>query len=302
MNNRVVAGIGIAAFGVSFLAFQYGPRVAGAIADPDASQGTPRRDHPAFTPATIAVASATREADHLRRSQDDLRATVARLERRIEALEAVAETPAGDPGTGPAVLAATVEDASGAVGSKPSDAAADSGRDSAGSQVRQQLIEAGFAPEETDAIIRAVDENTLERLELRYRMARGGEEARGARARLREMPSAQELVREEFGEDAYDRYLYATGRPNRIVVRGVLKSSPAQAAGLRSGDTLLALDEEPVYALGDLMRIASTGSDADLVTLTVLREQEVLKLSVPRGPLGINASADSIDPAMIPQG
>ncbi len=297
MNNLVIAGIGVSAFVMSLAVFYLtsdsatGPAPAGV-----AARGLETGIAPANADPPPADDSLALQIAALARSQRALEKAVARLEQRLDGL-VVAATPTDVTTLGPSdpetelALAAAVERAQAEAGAPPGIA-----------QPRQRFLNAGFSEDETDSIIRAVDENTLARLQLRYQAARGGDDGRAARDELRSLPRAREVVRDEFGENAYDRYLYATGQPNRIVVQGVLNSSPAQDAGLQPGDTLLHLDDQPIYALGDLMRISASGSESDLVPLTVLRGGEVMQVSVPRGPLGINASVDSIDPTATPAG
>ncbi|MCZ6888514.1 MAG: PDZ domain-containing protein [Gammaproteobacteria bacterium] len=153
----------------------------------------------------------------------------------------------------------------------------------------QRLVDAGFRPANADAIVTAVDEVSMQRIELLYKAAREGwANTTEYRTALRELPDARELVREEYGEDGYDRYLYATGRPNRVVVNSVLANAPAAAAGLQPGDTLIDFAGERVYNSRDLIRIATQGDAQELVPLRVDRGGNVLEVYVQRGPLGIN--------------
>ena len=152
----------------------------------------------------------------------------------------------------------------------------------------ERLIEAGINPTDAAEIAVAVDQITLDRLNLRYEAARDGtldsDEYREARA---DIPDAREFVQEEYGDDAYDRYLYATGQSNRVIVTDVLQESLAQQIGLQAGDVLVALDDQRIYSSREIMPIASatTGS----VPLTIRRDGQILQYYVESGPLGIRS-------------
>jgi hypothetical protein len=151
-----------------------------------------------------------------------------------------------------------------------------------------RLIKAGINPTDAAEIAVAVDQITLDRLNLRYEAARNGtldsDEYRDASA---EIPNPRDFVQEEFGDDAYDRYLYATGQSNRVIVTDVLQQSLAQQIGLQAGDVLVALDDQRIYSSREIMPIASatTGS----VPLTIRRDGQILQYYVESGPLGIRS-------------
>ena len=293
MKTHALIGVGVVAFTISALALYLTdqPLPSGVMAGSSAAG--------AGVPAWQGALRADLEEQRL--AYRELGRAVARLESRIDSLsESLSDSPRGD-------TPASAEDPTaialhGSVQSAMAVGAEQVGPEEATrplerrEQQRQRLLAAGFSAQETDEIIRVVDENTLQRLALRYQAARGGDAARSYRTELRALPDSRELVREQFGESAYDQYLYATGQPNRVVVTGVLERSSAQEAGLRAGDTLLHFDDQPVYALGDLIRISARGSEFERVPLQVLRGGELIEVSVPRGPLGINASPESINP------
>jgi hypothetical protein len=161
-----------------------------------------------------------------------------------------------------------------------------------------RLVAAGFSNDQAQDIVRQVDSVAMDRLNLQYQAAREGwmdtEQYREARAGL---PDVREVVTSQYGHDAYDRYLYASGRPNRLVVRDVLQNSPAGAAGLQPGDRVLAMADQRIYSTRDLINIASSGSEGESVPLVVERDDAVFELYVPRGPLGIRGDRGFQDPA-----
>lgn len=154
----------------------------------------------------------------------------------------------------------------------------------------ERLTEAGFTTAQATAIMQRVDEMALERLNLRYQAAREGWlDTPEYRERMGELPDTRAVLESEYGQDAYDRYLYASGRPNRVVVGDVYQGSPAADIGLQPGDMLIELDGQRVYRTDDLLSIAANGSDGASVPLVVQRDGSYVQLYVPRGPLGITA-------------
>lgn len=113
---------------------------------------------------------------------------------------------------------------------------------------------------------------------------------------LQEIRSDLESIRDEMDDEAYARYLYAVGRPNQVTVQRVLSGSAAETAGLRPGDVLLGYQGERVFAASDLRRATQAGDAGDTVTLEVLRDGQRIQAYVPRGPLGISMSSDSVLP------
>jgi hypothetical protein len=98
-------------------------------------------------------------------------------------------------------------------------------------------------------------------------------------------------IRDEIGDDAYDRYLFALGQPNRVRVDDVLVQSPAAQAGLQSGDMILRYGEARIFAPEDLVAQTRGGTAGETVRLEVIRNGARLQIEVPRGPLGLRTGA-----------
>ncbi len=94
-------------------------------------------------------------------------------------------------------------------------------------------------------------------------------------------------LREKLGAALYDDFLYATGSPNRVVVQHVIRGSAADAAGLASGDVIVAYEGAPVFRPRDIQRATAAGQRGESVELEVDRSGRRLYFRVPRGPLGI---------------
>ncbi len=160
----------------------------------------------------------------------------------------------------------------------------------------EALVAAGFTANQADEIVRLADETTYANLQLRYEALREGWNPGQLREAAAALPSIRESLTRDYGEAAFDRYLYATGQPNRVIVRSTLQGSPAEVAGIRNGDTLYAVDDTRVYANADLLRIAASGAAGEQIPVTVLRDGERLNLYIPRGPLGLTSRRGFSDP------
>ncbi len=100
---------------------------------------------------------------------------------------------------------------------------------------------------------------------------------------------SRDQLRSELGDDAYDRYLYASGRPNRVRVRRVMVGSAAAQAGIAEGDVLLSYDGERLFGFDDLRTASYQGEPGDTVLLEVRRDDgTVSQMIVTRGPMGIS--------------
>ena len=151
-----------------------------------------------------------------------------------------------------------------------------------------RLVEAGMSRSEAAEIVAAVDQIAYERLQLRFEATRDGTlNSAEYREALADIPDVRQFVQDEYGDDAYDQYLYASGRPNRVIVTDVLQESPAQQLGLEAGDVLVALNDQRIYSSRDIMAIASESSGS--VPLTVQRGDQILRYYVEPGPLGVRS-------------
>lgn len=103
-------------------------------------------------------------------------------------------------------------------------------------------------------------------------------------------------LRDEIGDDAYDRYLYALGHTNRVRVDDVLLQSPAAQVGLQAGDMIVSYGATRLFAPGDLVAQTRSGTAGEAVRLEIIRNGERLEVEVPRGPLGIRLAATQYKP------
>ncbi len=103
-------------------------------------------------------------------------------------------------------------------------------------------------------------------------------------------------VRDEVGDEAYDRYLFALGQPNRVRIDDVMAQSPAEQAGLQSGDMIVRYGETRIFTPDELVGETRTGTLGENVRLSVIRNGERLEVEVPRGPLGLRIGATQDQP------
>jgi hypothetical protein len=102
-----------------------------------------------------------------------------------------------------------------------------------------------------------------------------------------ELAQLNQDLREEIGEEGYDRYLYALGKPNRLRAAKVFEGSPASEAGLMGGDLILRYDDVRLFKTGELVMAASRGELGAPVAMEILRNDRRLTITVRRGPLGV---------------
>jgi membrane-associated protease RseP (regulator of RpoE activity) len=145
-----------------------------------------------------------------------------------------------------------------------------------------RLVDGGFTPERAQWIVRRAAELRMQALQARYDAERKGEPFDPQAAF-----SAEQPLREALGDQEYEQYLKAMGRSTRVAVRDVLASSPAEQAGLQSGDQVVAYDGKRVFDAGDLNRLVLDGQPGEPVAVDVIRDGQPMQIYVPRGPLGI---------------
>lgn len=155
-----------------------------------------------------------------------------------------------------------------------------------------RLVEVGLEDTTAQSIVELVGQQELETLELYDRAARegwyGSEDYFDA---LREVRQGQVSVRERFGDYAYDRYLLASGQPNRVTVMGILEGSTAQAAGLQAGDIIMGYDGDAVFTVDQLRQATTAGVRDEMVMLEIDRGGTTLQRLIPRGPIGVQIEA-----------
>jgi hypothetical protein len=157
----------------------------------------------------------------------------------------------------------------------------------------ERLLEAGIGEREAGRLRALWSDIELAKLRVIDQAEREGW---SRRRRYDELQALQESVRSSLDEDSYDQYLYAAGRPNRVVVRDVLDRSPAAMAGLRPGDIVLSYDGSRIFGREELNQAISFREEEEQVQIEVLREGRVQRVSVPGGPIGALMTAQLHEP------
>lgn len=230
--------------------------------------------------------------DALTREQADLQRLIASLEDRVPVAGREADGSLEDP---VAVELAAADDPD-----ETSDQRLPSRRNFNSGSTEERLAaleDAGLSSDVAVRIVSELDRVALQRLDINYRAEREGWlRTQRHREEMQAIPSTSTLIRDQFGDEAYDRYLYASGRSNRIRVQQVMLDSAASQAGMRSGDVLLRVDGRPVYSNRDLLAAARTGNAGELVQVELLRDDQRVTTYVPRGPLGVRTRGTRVEP------
>lgn len=156
------------------------------------------------------------------------------------------------------------------------------GRGSTPAARAERMVEAGFTRAEAERILRRESELQMEQLAARYEARRSGEPISGfgSSGRLSQL-------REELGDDAYERYLTANGRSTRVSVSSVLEGSPALSAGLQPGDQIVRYDGQRVFSMDEITSLQMQGEVGQNVLVDIERDGLLMQIAMPRGPLGI---------------
>jgi len=142
-----------------------------------------------------------------------------------------------------------------------------------------RLIAGGFSPDRAEWINRRTQELRMQAMQAQYEARRDG----------RAPPTDVEAttLRTELGDQDYERFLTAMGRSTTVNIRGVLASSPAESAGLREGDEIVAYDGKRVFDVQELNELTLGGASGESVVVDVRRNGQSLQIVLPRGPLGV---------------
>jgi hypothetical protein len=161
----------------------------------------------------------------------------------------------------------------------------------------ENLVKAGLDEELAADIIRRRNEMDMKILELRDRASRDGYlDTERYAGELNELREQDIPLRDEIGDEYYDRYLYASRQSNRVRVASVMMGSPAEMSGMKDGDLILNYDDRRIFNWSELQEATSRGERGEYVNVTVLRNGQLLNLWVPRGPLGVRLGTARVKP------
>jgi S1-C subfamily serine protease len=104
-------------------------------------------------------------------------------------------------------------------------------------------------------------------------------------------------LRQKVGDPTFDCLLYASQRPNRVVVRSLLASGPAARAGMRAGDAIVSYDESRIFRANELQRGTSQGEAGRPVAVEIVSSDgRSRQLMIPSGPLGVSLGEERRPP------
>ena len=160
------------------------------------------------------------------------------------------------------------------------------------------FIDAGFTAERAEYLKRIYDGREMRRLHLVDQMTRnqGRNNDPNLAREWQELRASLNGLRTELGDDDYDRYLYATGQPNRLSITDVLEGSPAKQAGIRPGDVLVSYAGQRVFGMRGVQALIHTGTAGGSTQVIVDRKGRRVELYLPRGPMGVQMNPAQIRP------
>lgn len=159
------------------------------------------------------------------------------------------------------------------------------------------LVRAGVDSVTAQELVRRKNQLELDKLELRDDAIRGDYLGSSEyMEQLKLLMDAELSIRDEIGEDTYDRYLYSSGQANRIRVASVMIGSAAEQAGIQTGDLIVSYDGQRLFEYSELQRATSEGTRDEFVSITLNRAQDDLVVWAQRGPLGVRLSTTRVDP------
>lgn len=168
---------------------------------------------------------------------------------------------------------------------------------SGGSPNKKNMIASGVNPDMADDILRRISQQDYRRLELQN-LIRHADPAtrREYRYELRELNKNKLSLRSEIGEDSYDRYLFVSGRNNRVKVRSVMTGSPAESSGLLADDVILSYNDQKILSWPDIRAATMQAEIGSYINIEILRDGNVMNMTIPGGTLGVQLDALQVEP------
>jgi len=163
-----------------------------------------------------------------------------------------------------------------------------------------RLDASGMPERDVEDLRRLFEEVELERLYVQNQATRESWDRRRLAEELTALGERTRSVRETYGDETYDWFLYAADRTNRVRVESVLGGSAADEAGLRAGDVILSYDGSRIFKPGSLVRGTLQGRLGDRVEVIVQRGGSTHTVNVPVGPLGIRLGRATVEPTPLP--
>jgi hypothetical protein len=286
----VVAGL-VAGFALAFWFLPGAPTAPSDLEMPVAAPGASANGAAASTTQLAALEDALAAEVEQRVA---LEARIGELAARVEQLNAAARDPRGAD-----EVQRNEPRAGGANGVPPerrtrdfAEAAEDAER-----LAVERLIEGGFSPDRAEWINRRVQELRVQQMQAQYEATREGRPVDPALAM-----GSDSALRKDLGDAEYERYREALNRPTNVDVFQVLASSPAERAGLKPGDQIVAYNGTRVFDVAELNAMTFQGKPGESIVIEVRRAGQPLQLVVPSGPLGITGGGGPARGMVMPGG
>lgn len=166
------------------------------------------------------------------------------------------------------------------------------------SEIRiENLVSAGLDEQTAVELQHRSDQYQLSRLELFDQAAREGwSESTQMEERLAALDEMRVDLRKELGDAAYDRYLFDSGRSNRVGIESIISGSAAEQAGLQIGDLILNYAGERIFRVPDLQEATRQGSRGEYVLVVFDRGGQSMSTDITRGPLGVTLVRARVEP------
>jgi len=259
----------------------------------NASADQPLIDEPLFTAKSAESLNELRDAlTEASEERAQLARTLVQLTRQIDILESdVINSEARE----------ALQTAQTAVDQTSQDGAGTPDAGVAGRSAVQQridsLIAAGVDSQRAQEIQARQDQYQLARLDLIDQAERENwRDTDEFNQRMALLDEQQPDLRNELGDENYDRFLFESGRNNRVMVSAVIPGSVAETVGLLAGDMVISYANQRVFTRRELQAATREGLRGEMVGLTIQRQGQSLFFDVPRGPLGVSMSAEKQNP------
>jgi C-terminal processing protease CtpA/Prc len=161
----------------------------------------------------------------------------------------------------------------------------------------ESLVKAGISEDNAADLVRRKNDIELRKLKLRDKATRENYIGTARYTDELEALMAEETtLREDLGDDDYDHFLFANKRPNRVKVTSVMLGSAAEQAGMQDGDLILTYGDFRVFSGAELKQATSQGVLGDYVNVDILRDGQLMSVSLPRGSMGVRLGHARVEP------
>jgi C-terminal processing protease CtpA/Prc len=151
----------------------------------------------------------------------------------------------------------------------------------------EQLLAAGFSKERIDWIRKRDEELQTKRRQAATDRQRMGLPAESVEASGPYFFDKDFDLRYEIGDEEYERYRVAAGRPAGVGVPRVQPGTLAESAGLKPGDEIIRYDGKRVFNYGELVPMTKKGAAGESVIVVIRRNGQTQQLVTSRGDMGL---------------